>query len=127
MAKDFKISPYVYAGIRESDRPAISKEQKRGRITPEQVLEIVSKNCGVTIEQIISKTRKREPVDARHIYCAIMKKEFDYSLKSIGLTLSNRDHTTVIHSVETFDDRYETEEGYQQLVHKIISDIQMKF
>lgn len=127
MAKDYKISPYCFPGIKEIDRPAVSKKQKRGRVTPQQVMEIVAKNCGVTVDLIVSKTRKREPVDARHIYCAIMKKEFDYSLQNIGTFLSNRDHTTVIHSIETFNDRYETEEGYQQLVQKIIYDIEMKY
>jgi chromosomal replication initiation ATPase DnaA len=49
-----------------------------------------------------------------------MKKEFDYSLKSIGQMVSGRDHTTVIHSINTVKDRCDTEEGYKELVNSTI-------
>ncbi|MGI9142421.1 MAG: helix-turn-helix domain-containing protein [Fluviibacter sp.] len=54
-----------------------------------------------------TKRRYREIVELRLIYCSIAR-GMKYSLKTIGETIGNRDHTTVIHNVNTFNDLYET-------------------
>lgn len=122
-----KISPYVLPGIRQKDLPKLSKIDKRSRIKPELVLQIVAEHCGVTTEQIFSKIRKKEFVEARHIFCAIMKKEFGFSYEHIGQLNNGRDHTTIIHSVKIFNNRCETEEGYKEhselIINKIYSSI----
>lgn len=53
------------------------------------------------------KHRYREIVELRHIYCYIAR-GMKYGLKIIGQTIGNRDHTTVIHNVNVFNDLYET-------------------
>lgn len=117
------VSPYVYPGIKEKELITKNKKYRRALISPQDVLEIVSKNFSVTIEDILSKSRKKEVSEARHIYCKIMKSEFNYSLKSIGETIGKRDHTTVIHSVNTVDDRCDTEEGYRENIDSIIDQL----
>ena len=104
------ISPYVYPGIKQTLLPK-KKRIKRSLISPEKIMSIVAEHCGVTVTEILSRGRKREVCDARHIFCAVMRKEFSYPLKSIGEMVSGRDHTTAIHSIQTFNDRYKTEEG----------------
>jgi chromosomal replication initiator protein len=122
-----KISPYVFPGIKTKYLPKSSKSQKRANINPKDVLRIVSEECGVTVEDVLSRSRKGTIVNARHIYCAIMKKEFGYSYESVGELVSGRDHTTAIHSVRTHKNRCETEEGYelhtQLIINKIYSSI----
>ena len=110
-------------GIRQNDLPKKSKSHKRTFISPEHVLKIVSECCGVTIEQVLSKSRKNEITEARHIFCAIMKLELNYSYKSIGEFVSGRDHSTAIHSLRTFRNRCETEEGYKEHTELIISKL----
>ena len=46
-----------------------------------------------------------------------------YSLKKIGEFVGGRDHTTIIHSVEKYKDRYENEEHYRFLVNNIYNKI----
>ena len=118
-----KISPHVFPGIRSSDRPKCSKAEKRSKITPNDVLKVVAQSCGVTVEQILSKSRKGEFVTARHIFCAIMKKELGYSYEEIGKINNGRDHTTTIHSVRTHNNRCETEDGYKEHIESIINKI----
>jgi chromosomal replication initiator protein len=122
-----KINPYVFPGIKAEFLPEIkNKTRIKARITPEEVMSIVAKNYGITSSDILSRVRKREMCDARHMFCAIMRKQFRYSLKSIGEMVSGRDHTTAIHSIQTFDDRCKTEEGYKEFSDKVISQILSK-
>ncbi len=118
-----KISPYVFPGIKSQDLPKLSKTQKRIKIKPEVILKVVSDQCGVSVEDVLSKSRKGTIVNARHIYCAIMKKEFGYSYKSVGEMVNGRDHTTAIHSIKTHQNRCETEDGYKEHTQLIINKI----
>lgn len=122
-----KISPYVFPGIKSKDLPKLSKSQKRSQIKPEVILKIVSEQCGVSAEDILSRSRKGTIVNARHIYCTIMKKEFGYSYKSVGEMVNGRDHTTAIHSIRTHKNRCETEEGYKEHTELIINKIYSMF
>jgi chromosomal replication initiator protein len=116
------ISPYVYPGIKQTLLPK-KKRIKRSLISPEKIMSIVAEHCGVTVTEILSRGRKREVCDARHIFCAVMRKEFSYPLKSIGEMVSGRDHTTAIHSIQTFNDRYKNEDGYKELADTIVDDV----
>ncbi len=118
-----KISPYVFPGIKSQYLPKKSKTQKRTIINPDQVLSIVSEQCGVTKQDVLSRSRKGTIVNARHIFCAIMKKEFGYSYVTVGQMVNGRDHTTAIHSVRTHKNRCETEEGYKEHTQLIINKI----
>ena len=71
----------------------------------------------------MAKTRKTEVVNGRFIFCGIMKEYFGYSLKKIGEFVGGRDHTTIIHSVEKYHDRYQNEEHYRVLVNNIYNKI----
>lgn len=61
------------------------------------VLNAINEQLQVTPEQIKSKVRYRHIVDARHIYCYIMRKKFCVTSVGIGKEI-NRDHATVLHS-----------------------------
>lgn len=121
------INPYVYPGIKTEFIPAIKNKQYcRSRITPEEVMNIVAQNYGITTTDILSRVRKREMCDARHMFCAIMRKQFRHSLKSIGEMVSGRDHTTAIHSIRTFNDRCKNEEDFKELSERIITQVLSK-
>jgi chromosomal replication initiator protein len=71
------------------------------------ILSNVSQCCMITLEQLRSKTRKREIVEARQIYCKLAKKRTKYTLEQIGSAI-NKDHATVLHSVRTCNNLIET-------------------
>ena len=68
------------------------------------------------------KSRKLELVMLRHIYCYVAK-TMGYSLKSIGIYLGNRDHATIINSINVFKNLYETSSSFRQKYHNIINQI----
>ena len=122
----FKISPYVFPGIKKKFLPVSNKTYKRTRISPEEVMKIVAENCAVTVEEILSRNRKSEVVDARHIFCRIMKKELHYPYTKIGEIVNGRDHTTAMHSVTTCGDRCKNESGYNEHYNFIVDLIHNK-
>ena len=61
---------------------------------------------GISYEEMQSKSRKDRVVEARMYAMYLIRKNFDYSLREIGL-LFNRDHATVIHACKTIETRIE--------------------
>jgi chromosomal replication initiator protein len=125
--KSVSISPYSFPGLRLSQREKESfknsQRSLRFRITKDEILQIIAYECSVSVEEIVNKTRKKEVVNGRFIFCGIMKEYFGYSLKKIGEFVGGRDHTTIIHSVEKYKDRYQNEEHYRFLVNNIYNKI----
>jgi len=58
---------------------------------------------------LYNKNRKREVVDARNIVFYIARKYTRLSLKNVGKPFG-KDHTTVIHGIQSFKDRFDTED-----------------
>jgi chromosomal replication initiation ATPase DnaA len=80
----------------------------------EYILNAVAEEWGVTVAQIKSKSRKREYVEPRQVYCKLAKKFTDMALAAIGATLEGRDHTTVLYSIHTINNLIETEPYLQR-------------
>jgi len=123
--KKQSISPYVYPGMRLStkEKDGLMKNPNRYNLTKDEILEIISEVCNVTSVDIIDKSRTKEFVDARHIFCHIMRKYYNYTLNNIGKIISERDHTTVRHALIKFKERYEFEESYREKVFRIYEKI----
>ena len=73
-------------------------------VTIDSVQEAVADFYNVTIADLKAKSRKRELVHPRQIAMYLAKEKTDLSLKSIGYHFGGRDHSTVIHAVQTISD-----------------------
>jgi chromosomal replication initiator protein len=125
--KVIKVSPYSYPGIKlsQKDKEEFRNAQRslRYRMSKDEILQIIADECMVSVSDIVDRTRKKEVVNGRFIFCGIMKDYFGYSLKKIGEFVGNRDHTTIIHSVEKYHDRYENEDNFRNSVNTIYNKI----
>lgn len=63
--------------------------------------------------KLSTKIRIREIVELRQMFCFIAR-SIGFSLKTIGVFLGNRDHTTIVHSVKTFHNMMDTDPGYRE-------------
>ncbi len=79
----------------------------------------VSKVYEVSIEHIESKSRKRQFVDARHEAMSFIVNYTDLSLKRIGSTFGNKDHSTVIHAIENVKNLIQTNSFFKEKHIKI--------
>jgi len=87
------------------------------------VLSTVAKWYGVSINDIKGKSRRREHVVPRHTVCSLLKSYAGCTLKQIGVMIGNRDHATVINSLQVHDNLLFTEPSYKRLYDLIVSEI----
>lgn len=70
-------------------------------------LDIITIGCEhfkMSLDELKQKTRRREVVYPRQVLMTLMRENTDLSYKQIGDLFGNRDHTTVIHSLNTIND-----------------------
>ena len=70
-------------------------------------------------DQMQKNTRKRETVTARQIAMFLCKKLTTDSLSSIGMSLGNRNHSTVLYACKTVESLIETDPKIAEAVQKI--------
>ena len=126
MLKKVSISPYSFPGLKLTigDKRKILKDRtNRVRLSKEDVLDIISNESGVGVNEIVSRSRKKEIVNARFIFCSIMKDYYNYSLVYIGELIGGRDHTSVIHAINQHRSRVKNEDAYRDLTSNIYQKI----
>lgn len=83
----------------EALKDIISPNEKRP-VTPELIIDIVAEHYGVTIEEIKSKKRDADIAFPRQVSMYLCRTMTDTPLKSIGIILGGKDHSTVKHGVD---------------------------
>jgi len=119
------MNAYVIPGLKGVKVPA-KYFAMSANIKSEDVIDAVCENYSVSVDQIRSKNRHRRLVEARHVICWVLVKKMGMTLAEVGKTfLGGRDHTTVINSLNRFNDIYDTEEEFKNkaddLIEKLIT------
>lgn len=70
--------------------------------TEDSFLLQVSKETGISIQALKSKSRKREIAEARMFFTKLAFENTAFSLEYVG-KIVNRDHATVLHARKTID------------------------
>ena len=83
----------------EALKDIVSPDEKR-KITPELILEIVSEHFGVSISDLKSNKRNSEIAMPRQIAMYLCRSMTDTPLKTIGIILGGKDHSTVSYGVD---------------------------
>jgi len=96
-----KQSPSYYSAAGIDQLGGWQSENKfRLKLTFDNLLSCISKFYTIPKSEILGRCRKREIVICRQMFCYIARKNMpDKSLSTIGRFL-NRDHSTVIHSID---------------------------
>ncbi len=95
-------------------------------ITIEAIQQIVGEHLKIEVDELKAKTRKRAIVQARQIAMFFAKEMTRHSLKSIGLHFGGRDHSTVIHALQTVGDLIATDKFFKQSVNEIRKRISLE-
>ncbi len=77
--------------------------QKKSHITIEEIQKIVAEYYHIPDDLLRAKTRKKEIAIARQVAMYMAKIHTKHSLKTIGLHFGGRDHSTVIHAVNSVE------------------------
>ena len=90
------------------------------------ILEKVCKHFNVAQHLIISKSRRRDYVQVRQISMYLAQKYTKMSAARIGQLIGNRDHSTVIHSCNTIEQRLKIDKGFSEEVSSIERSFRLK-
>lgn len=96
----------------------ISPDKPR-EITPQLIVEVVSEHFGITVDQIMSKSRSSDIAKPRQIAMYLCKNMTDLPLDSIGQLLGGRDHSTVIHGIKKVTDEISSDSAFKQTVETV--------
>jgi chromosomal replication initiator protein len=77
----------------------------------------------LSVNEIQTKSRKRDVVQARQIAMYLARKYTKSSLTVIGEQIGNRDHATVLHAVKTVMDLCETDREIRESVSTIEKEL----
>ena len=94
------------------------KNTKR-EISIEYIQKVVCNYFNLPIEQIQSKTRKREIVQARQVAMFFSKSLTKASLATIGTQIGGKDHATVLHACKTVNNLIETDKRFRIQIDEI--------
>ena len=84
-----------------------------------RIQEVVCNYFGISGDVFLSKTRKREIVQARQIAMYLSRSLTNTSLSSIGAQIGGKDHATVLHACNTVADLMDTDRSFRGYVHDI--------
>ena len=78
------------------------------------------------VDDLKDKTRKKEIVIARQVAMYFSKEYTNHSLKSIGYHFGGRDHSTVIHAVQSVNDMMDVNANFRDTIKDLKDKLKIK-
>ena len=94
--------------------------------TPEAILDYISKYYGVEESLIRGQQRVRDAVQARQIAMYLIRSMTNISVVDIGKVFDNRDHSTVLYSIQRVEDKMKRDPAYAERIKEIKTNISSK-
>lgn len=95
-------------------------------LTIDDILEKVCHHYGVSQQNVFSKSRKRDYVQVRQISMYLAQKYTKMPASRIGQLIGNRDHSTVIHSCNTIEQRLKVDKAFSDELSSIETSFRLK-
>ncbi|MGN1212161.1 MAG: chromosomal replication initiator protein DnaA [Candidatus Cryptobacteroides sp.] len=93
--------------------------EPKSELTIEKVQGVVCDYFNLTKDMLLSKSRKRQIVQARQISMYMTRNLINCSLSVIGSKTGGKDHATVLHACNTVNDLMSTDKTFRQYVSDI--------
>ena len=93
--------------------------EQQADVTIDKVQRAVCDYFNITRDQLLSKTRKRQIVQARQIAMYLSRNLMNCSLSTIGAEIGGKDHATVLHACTTVGDLMTIDKTFKQYVNDI--------
>ena len=110
--------PIDIALAAEALKDIISPDQNRV-VTPGLIMNVVSEHFNVSIDDLKGKKRNSEIVLPRQVFMYLCNELTDEPLKSIGIELGGKDHSTVSHGVQKIESLLQEDEALNNTVNII--------
>jgi chromosomal replication initiator protein len=91
----------------------------RSILTIETIMEHTAKLFDIPDDQLRAKTRRKDVVRARQAAMYLSKQLTSHSLVTIGLHFGGRDHSTVIHAIESVAKTLKADPVFRQQIDSL--------
>ena len=88
------------------------------------IADVVSSHVGIPTPELKDRSRRRPIVFARHMAMYFAKQFSDKPLTSIGRFFGGRDHSTVLHAINSIEQQVEYDEDVRKTVAAIRRKLQ---
>ena len=95
-------------------------------LTIDDILEKLCQHFGVSQQHVISKSRKRDYVQVRQVSMYLAQKYTKMPASRIGQLIGGRDHSTVIHSCSTIEQRLKVDKAFVEELNSIEHSFKLK-
>ena len=102
--------------VKSSKRLLLSEVEKT-------VFNIIYLQTEISFEDLESQSRKREIVDVRKRAMVLFVIYLNYTYKNTGNLFGDRDHSTVIHAVNSHDDLLQSDGAYALKFRKLLDEV----
>jgi len=114
---DLELTKQILKNIVQNTEPELNVDQ---------IQKTTAKQFNTTLEDLKSKTRKKDVVVARQVAMFLAKEYTKNSLKVIGYHFGGRDHATVIHAVKCVQEMIETNPQIAEEIRSIKTKLKIK-
>ncbi|MEM9997593.1 MAG: chromosomal replication initiator protein DnaA [Bacteroidota bacterium] len=97
----------------------------RVTLNVEEIQRITCEFFEIPEDLVRARTRKREVVQARQVAMYFAKQFTKQSLKSIGLQFGGRDHSTVIHALNSVENQIETDPRFRETIEELRGKLEL--
>jgi chromosomal replication initiator protein len=98
---------------------------KTKAISIEYIQKMTADFFNIPDDMLRAKTRKKEIAQARQLAMYLCKILTESSLKTIGLHFGGRDHSTVIHAIDTSENLIKTDQKFREAAENIKNKIEI--
>jgi chromosomal replication initiator protein len=95
-------------------------------LTIDDIVEKVCDHYGVAQQHVFSKSRKRDYVLVRQVSMYLAQKYTKMPASRIGQLIGGRDHSTVLHSCNTVEQRLKIDKVFQSEITSIETSFRLK-
>ncbi|MEJ2184569.1 MAG: chromosomal replication initiator protein DnaA [Gemmatimonadota bacterium] len=92
-------------------------------LSPAGIRAAVAERCNVTVDALTSKRRTKDVTRPRQIAMFLIREILDLPLVEIGSHFGNRDHSTVIHSIQKVEQEIRDDPDTRELVEALREEL----
>ena len=101
----------------------IDTKRSKTKVSSSKILNAVSSYYSISVSQLTGKIKTAQIVNARHIAIYLIRQMLDMPLKQIGEIFSNRDHTTIMHSINKVEKMLKTNKDLNIVINNLKKQI----
>jgi len=110
------VTPELVASLLNTKTLVNTQTKASRRVTPQELLDAVSSYFDIKTTLLKGTKRDRPIARPRQVYMYLAKTELGLTYNDIGGSLGGRDHTTVMHGVDTITQELSTNESLRSAV-----------